>query len=202
MPVNPPGALVIATDGACFPNPGFGGWAWVVSGTHWAAGGVRTATSNQMELRAALEALLAAPAGSDLVIETDSKYVVGIFTQWLPGWKRNGWMTSAKEPVKNKDLILQIERAQAGRAVSWRWVKGHNGHVLNEIADARANAAATAVQNGRAVVTGPDAADQFLSAVVVEDVPEEGISWLVTIIGVLEEHGCADCLSLVQDLDR
>lgn len=108
-----------------------------------------------MELRGVFEALSAIPRDMPLTIETDSLYVIKTFTLWLEGWKRNGWQTSAKKPVANKSAIMQIEQLLSGRDVQWRHVKGHNGHVLNEVCDLRAGDAAAAVQSGRPVDTGP-----------------------------------------------
>lgn len=146
--------LVIAADGSCLGNPGPGGWAWAVSADCWAAGGHPGTTNNLMELRAVFEALNAAPRDRPLVLETDSQYVIGVFTQWLEGWKAGGWRTSGKKPVANQPAILQVESALAGRSVEWRHVKGHSGHALNEVVDLRARAAATAIKNGGQVDEG------------------------------------------------
>lgn len=148
------GPIVIAADGSCLGNPGPGGWAWAVSEECWAAGGHAGTTNNLMELRAVFEALGAVPVGRALTVETDSLYVINVFTQWLPGWKANGWRTSARKPVANKAAILEVDKRLVGRQVEWRHVKGHSGHVLNEVVDLRAHAAATAVQTGKRVDEG------------------------------------------------
>jgi ribonuclease HI len=112
-----------------------------------------------MELRAVFEALRSTPADRAVVIETDSKYVIGCFTEWLPGWKRNGWKTSARKPVANQLALLEIDQLLHERDVTWRHVKGHSGHVLNEVCDLRARAAAVAIRAGKPVDVGPGVAD-------------------------------------------
>jgi ribonuclease HI len=148
--------LVVASDGSCLVNPGGpGGWACATSPEHWLAGGHPSTTNNLMELRGVFEALTAIPADVALTIETDSLYVIKTFTLWLEGWKRNGWQTSAKKPVANRSAIMEIERLLHGRDIQWRHVKGHAGHVLNEVCDLRAGAAAAAIRSGQPVVVGP-----------------------------------------------
>jgi ribonuclease HI len=148
--------LVVASDGSCLVNPGGpGGWACATSPEHWLAGGHPATTNNLMELRGVFELLAAVPADVPLRIETDSLYVIKSFTLWLAGWKRNGWLTAAKKPVANQSAIVQIDRLLTGRDVRWQHVKGHNGHVLNEVCDLRAGAAAAATQRGEPVATGP-----------------------------------------------
>ena len=141
----------VATDGACRGNPGPGGWAAILS-----AGGreklltgaeVHT-TNNRMEMTAALAALRALRAPANVTIETDSRYLLDGMTKWLAGWKRNGWRTAGRAPVKNADLWMALDAAAAPHTISWRWVKGHAGHPLNERADALANAAIDALLNG------------------------------------------------------
>jgi ribonuclease HI len=148
--------LVVATDGSCLVNPGGpGGWACAVSPEQWLAGAHASTTNNLMELRAVYEALAALPPTTPLLIEIDSLYVLKTFTLWLAGWKRNGWKTTARKPVANQAAIVQIERLLDGRDVQWAHVKGHAGHVLNEVCDQRAGAAAAAVRAGRPVEVGP-----------------------------------------------
>jgi ribonuclease HI len=148
--------LVIATDGSCLANPdGPGGWAWAVSPTSWAAGGHPSTTNNKMELRAIYEALAATPASQPLLIESDSQYAIKALTVWLAGWKRNGWRNAARKPVANRAAIEAIDAALQGRDVQWRYVRGHNGHLLNEICDLRAGEAAAAIREGRPVSEGP-----------------------------------------------
>jgi len=147
--------LVVAADGSCLGNPGPGGWAWAVSGKCWAAGGHPQTTNNLMELRAVYEALRATPASLPLIIETDSQYVINIFTEWLEGWLANNWKTSSRKPVANQRAVMEVQGALGERNVIWRHVKGHSGHALNEIVDMRARAAATAVQHGGIPEEGP-----------------------------------------------
>ena len=129
---------VIYTDGACSGNPGPGGWGVLIErgGEQEAlSGGEALTTNNRMELIAAIEALGAMPKGSSVTLYTDSQYVKGGITGWIHGWKRNGWKTSAKKPVKNEDLWRALDAAIADHRVEWRWVKGHAGHPGNERAD-------------------------------------------------------------------
>lgn len=147
---------MVATDGSCLVNPdGPGGWAWATSPDNWRAGGHVATTNNKMELRAVFEALSATPADRPLLIETDSMYVINSLTRWLANWTRNGWLNSAKQPVKNKEAILAVAALLVGRDVQWRHVKGHAGHVLNEVCDLRAGAAAAATRDGTPVDVGP-----------------------------------------------
>ena len=130
--------VVIYTDGACSGNPGPGGWgAILMSGTHRKElnGGEEETTNNRMELTAAIAALEALKRPSDVELWTDSTYVRDGITKWLAGWKRNGWKTAAKKPVKNEDLWRALDAATERHAIQWRWVKGHAGHPENERAD-------------------------------------------------------------------
>lgn len=134
--------VTIHTDGACKGNPGRGGWGAILqSGAHekelW--GGERETTNNRMELTAAIMALEALKRPSDVKLFTDSKYVLQGITEWIGGWKARGWKTADKKPVKNEDLWRRLDAARAAHTVTWRWVKGHSGHPLNERADALAN---------------------------------------------------------------
>jgi ribonuclease HI len=138
----------VATDGACRGNPGPGGWAAILqSGPHEKvlSGAERLTTNNRMELQAALAALEALKAPSGVTIETDSRYLLDGMTKWLPGWKRNGWRTADRKPVKNADIWMALDRAAAPHRIRWVWVKGHAGHPMNERADALANAALDAL---------------------------------------------------------
>jgi len=132
----------IWTDGACKGNPGAGGWgALLVSGEHEKTlhGGEPVTTNNRMELTAPIEALRALTRPCHVVIHTDSQYVMKGMTEWLANWKRRGWMTADKKPVKNADLWQQLDEQVNRHTVSWRWVRGHNGDVNNERADVLAN---------------------------------------------------------------
>lgn len=132
----------IYADGACRGNPGPGGWgAWLISGNHqkelW--GGEPDTTNNRMELTAVIEALTALKRPVSVRVHTDSKYVQQGISSWIHGWKRNGWKTSDKKPVKNADLWQRLDQLAAQHKVEWLWVKGHAGNAGNEKADALAN---------------------------------------------------------------
>ena len=134
--------IQIFTDGACRANPGPGGWGVILrSGSHEKElyGGEQSTTNNRMELRAAIEGLAALKRPSRVTVTTDSQYVRQGITQWIEGWKRNQWRTSAKKPVKNQDLWQLLDELTSRHEVTWEWVKGHSGHPDNELADALAN---------------------------------------------------------------
>ena len=134
--------LRIYTDGACKGNPGPGGWgAYLVFGNHTKeiCGGNSLTTNNQMELQAVSEALNILNKPSELTIITDSQYVKNGVEKWMANWKKNGWKTAAKKPVKNKEYWLNLDKALQRHTVSWEWVKGHAGHPGNEKADDLAN---------------------------------------------------------------
>jgi len=136
--------ITIYTDGACSGNPGPGGWgAWLQSGDHEKElfGGEPETTNNRMELMAAIIALETLNRPSTVKLSTDSVYVRDGITKWLPNWKRNGWKTAAKKPVKNDDLWQRLDIAQAPHSIEWIWIKGHAGHVENERCDELARAA-------------------------------------------------------------
>jgi ribonuclease HI len=132
------GRVVIHTDGACSGNPGPGGWGAILEfgGTlRELKGGEALTTNNRMELMAAISALEALTRPCTVELHTDSQYLRQGITQWLAGWKRNGWRTADKKPVKNQDLWERLEKALAGHTIDWRWIKGHAGHAENERAD-------------------------------------------------------------------
>lgn len=132
----------IYTDGACRGNPGPGGWGVVlIAGSRRKTlhGGERNTTNNRMELTAAIEALGALKGEQRVVLYTDSKYVMEGIRSWLPNWKKRGWKTASKKPVKNKDLWQALDEAAARHEIRWEWVKGHDGNPGNEEADALAN---------------------------------------------------------------
>jgi ribonuclease HI len=134
----------IFTDGACSGNPGPGGWGAILrTGEHEKelSGGESATTNNRMELMAVIRALEALKKPSPATIHTDSRYVMDGATKWLPRWKANGWKTADKKPVKNADLWLALEAAIERHQVKWRWVRGHDGHIENERADALARGA-------------------------------------------------------------
>ncbi len=133
----------IWTDGACSGNPGPGGWGAILKfgeRLKELSGGEAQTTNNRMELTAAIEALeaLKRPCGVDL--HTDSQYLRQGVTSWMHGWKRNGWRTADKKPVKNEDLWRRLDEAAARHEIAWRWVKGHAGEEMNERADELARA--------------------------------------------------------------
>jgi ribonuclease HI len=136
------------TDGACSGNPGPGGWGVVLQAINAGeivkerelSGGAGETTNNQMELMAAISALETLERASSITVVTDSSYVKDGVSAWIHGWKRNGWKTAAKKPVKNVELWQRLDAAQARHNVTWEWVKGHAGHPENERADALARA--------------------------------------------------------------
>ena len=130
------------TDGACSGNPGPGGWGAVLQfGDHERElhGGAADTTNNRMELTAAIEALRVLSEPCRVSLTTDSTYVKDGITQWLANWKRNGWKTAAKKPVKNQDLWQALDHESSRHEIDWCWVKGHSGHPENERADRLAN---------------------------------------------------------------
>ena len=138
---NDSGTVDIFTDGACSGNPGPGGWGAMLRyrGTEREInGGEANTTNNRMEMMAAIQALEALRRPSRVTLYTDSKYLSDGITKWIHGWKRRGWKTAGKKPVKNQDLWQRLDAAIAGHDIEWRWVKGHAGHRENERADALA----------------------------------------------------------------
>lgn len=151
--------ITAAVDGSSLGNPGPAGWAWVISPDCWDAGGWPSGTNNLGELHAVLELLQAtAQAGladEELHILADSQYAINVISKWSPGWKKRGWVKADKKPIKNLELIQEIDRAMQGRKVTFEWVKGHAGHPLNERADDAARSCAEAYRDGREIPTGP-----------------------------------------------
>ena len=136
--------VIVHTDGACSGNPGPGGWGAILTyGEHEKElkGGEPHTTNNRMELMGAIAALEALKKHSTVELHTDSKYVHDGISKWIHGWKRNGWKTADKKPVKNMDLWQRLDAAVQHHEVNWRWVKGHAGHEMNERADRLAVAA-------------------------------------------------------------
>ena len=135
--------LLAWTDGACSGNPGPGGWGVLLRAVNGDVivkertlkGGEAETTNNRMELMAAISALEALTRRSAITITTDSAYVKNGVTGWIHGWKRNGWKTANRKPVKNVDLWQRLDAAQAAHDVTWKWIKGHAGHAENERAD-------------------------------------------------------------------
>ncbi|MEM7711476.1 MAG: ribonuclease HI [Pseudomonadota bacterium] len=149
--------LFAYTDGACSGNPGPGGWGALLIARDGDAvvreralnGGEADTTNNRMELMAAISALEALGRPSALTVVTDSAYVKDGITSWMRGWKRNGWRTAAKKPVKNEDLWRRLDAATARHDVTWEWVKGHAGHPENERADELAREGMAPFKPGR-----------------------------------------------------
>ena len=141
--------IKIYTDGSCLENPGNGGWAAIIIDDNKKTqikGSKKNTTNNQMELLAPIEALKKIPKGSKVEIFTDSKYVKSGITEWIHNWKKNGWKTSARKPVKNADLWQELDELVEQFSIEWTWVKGHSGHRENEIADELANHAMDEIQ--------------------------------------------------------
>lgn len=133
----------IFTDGACSGNPGPGGWGAILRHGETEkelSGGEAHTTNNRMELMAAISALEALKMPCSVVLHTDSQYLKDGITKWIVNWKRNGWKTSSKEPVKNAELWQRLDAALGRHEIHWKWVKGHAGHVENERADELARA--------------------------------------------------------------
>jgi ribonuclease HI len=132
----------IFTDGACRGNPGPGGWGALLrfkDSEKRLKGAVIDTTNNRMELQAAISALADLSHPCKVQLTTDSRYVMDGIQQWLPNWKKRGWKTASKKPVKNVDLWRQLDELASAHEIDWHWVKGHSGHTENELADQLAN---------------------------------------------------------------
>ena len=132
----------IYTDGACRGNPGPGGWGALLkfgSKEKQLYGGESLTTNNRMELRAVIEALSALKRPCNVSITSDSTYVLKGINEWLPNWKKRGWLTSGKKPVKNEDLWKSLDSLKSVHNIEWHWVKGHSWHLENELVDQLAN---------------------------------------------------------------
>ena len=144
--------ITIYTDGACSGNPGIGGWGVVILESNkedtFLNGGSDNTTNNRMELTAAIEALNYFRVRTNITLITDSKYVKDGIQSWIQNWKKNGWKTAGRKPVKNQDLWQQLDELAGARAVEWYWVRGHSGHPGNERADALANHAIDSLVTG------------------------------------------------------
>ena len=149
--------ITAAADGSALGNPGPAGWAWYIDDDHWRAGGWAHGTNNMGELMAVLDLFRSTAhlPDEELHILCDSQYVINSVTKWMPGWKKKGWKKSDGKPVLNLELLKDIDAAIKGRKYRFEWVKGHAGHELNEAADDRARAAATAYQAGQEPDAGP-----------------------------------------------
>jgi ribonuclease HI len=150
------------TDGACSGNPGPGGWGAILQAREGdtvrreraLSGGEALTTNNRMELTAAIAALEALEKPAAITVVTDSAYVKDGVTSWIHGWKRNGWRTADRKPVKNEDLWRRLDAAAARHRVAWAWIRGHAGHAENERADALARAAMAPFKRGGATLPG------------------------------------------------
>jgi ribonuclease HI len=134
--------VIIYTDGACRGNPGVGGWGVILSykgKVKELYGGDKDTTNNRMELMAAIQALEALTKPCAVKLYSDSSYVLKGITEWMPNWKKRGWKTASKQPVKNVDLWQRLDAAIAQHSIEWQWVKGHSGDKGNDRADALAN---------------------------------------------------------------
>jgi ribonuclease HI len=148
--------ITAAADGSSLGNPGPAGWAWYVDDGCWAAGGWPVGTNNMGELMAVLDLLRqTAHVDEPLHVLCDSQYAINVVSKWSKGWKKKGWKKADGKPVLNVDLVKDLDAAMQGRTVTFEWVRGHNGHEMNEAADLRARAAATAYQQHRAPEPGP-----------------------------------------------
>ncbi|MEX5294468.1 RNase H family protein [Kocuria sp. CPCC 205268] len=149
--------ITAAADGSALGNPGPAGWAWYIDDNTWRAGGWPHGTNNMGELKAVLDLLEATAHRPEepLRVLCDSQYVINSITKWMPGWKKKGWKKRDGKPVLNVELMKALDAAMTGRNVHFEWVKGHAGHELNEAADQRARAVATAFQTGRPAPEGP-----------------------------------------------
>jgi len=130
--------VTIFTDGGCHGNPGPGGWAAIIeseAGQREISGGDAATTNNRMELQAAIAALTALDASSSITLHTDSQYLRKGMTEWIHAWKSRGWITAAREPVKNADLWQALDAASKRHTITWKWVRGHTGHAQNERCD-------------------------------------------------------------------
>lgn len=137
-----PTKVEIFTDGACKGNPGPGGWGVLLryqDSEKQLHGGEKLTTNNRMELMAAIQGLAALSRPCTVILTTDSSYVMNGIEKWIVGWKKNGWKTADRKPVKNEDLWKLLDEHVQKHQVEWRWVKGHSGHRENEMADALAN---------------------------------------------------------------
>ncbi len=144
--------IEIFTDGACSGNPGPGGWGAILRSGDTEKelfGGELLTTNNRMEMMAVIEALRALKKPVAAKVHTDSQYVQKGISEWIHGWKRRGWKTAAKEPVKNEDLWRELDRLAAQHEIEWIWVKGHAGHLENERADALARRGVEQARTGR-----------------------------------------------------
>lgn len=166
--------VTIHTDGGCQGNPGIGGWGAVLESKgkrKEISGGEPATTNNRMELRAAIEALNTLNQPCNIVLHTDSEYLRNGITRWLAGWKKNGWRTSTKQPVKNEDLWRALDAAAARHTIHWQWVKGHAGVDGNEHCDQLAGAAMKRIREAFTPAQLEDAMRRFKQPANGSDAP-------------------------------
>ena len=167
MPADPPKRIIIHSDGGCHGNPGPGGWAATLAyGAHTRelSGGEPATTNNRMELRAAIEALNLLNQPCEVEFYTDSEYVKNGLTKWIFGWKKNGWKTKTKQPVKNGDLWRALDTASNQHKINWHWVKGHAGHEGNERCDQLATQAINDIKKTHTAAQLKEALTRFKAA--------------------------------------
>ncbi|WP_067826184.1 ribonuclease H family protein [Nocardia inohanensis] len=182
--------IIVSTDGSCLRNPGGAiGWAWVNHAGGSDSGGASSGTNQIAELRALLEAVRAHPGSEPMLIESDSLYAIKCASEWIHGWKRNGWKTSSGGPVKNLELIQHIDRAIISRSgpVRFRWVRGHVGNYFNEQADQLCGQAA------RAVAADPSLAEPPLEPFdpITEPIPVEPVTEPLPVVAPPEKTTAA-----------
>ncbi len=168
--------VVIHSDGGCQGNPGPGGWAAVLSyrrQTFELSGGTPATTNNRMELQAAIQALTVLREPCEVEFFTDSEYLKNGVSSWMANWKRNGWRTKSKQPVKNEDLWRLLDPLVARHAVTWRWLKGHAGHAGNERCDYLANLEMAKVKKAHTREQLKALLDQFVAGVLPGRTAEE-----------------------------
>ncbi|MEV6068219.1 ribonuclease H [Nocardia sp. NPDC052001] len=177
--------IIVSTDGSCLRNPGGAiGWAWVNHAGGSASGGAASGTNQIAELRALLEAIRAHPSSEPLFIESDSLYAIKCASEWINGWRRNGWKTSSGGPVKNLELIRAIDQAISTRPgpVRFRWVRGHVGNYFNEQADTLCGQAARAIAAG----TLEPAPDVTTDDPITEPIPIDPMTEPIPVISPVE----------------
>ncbi|WTL34777.1 ribonuclease HI [Nocardia sp. NBC_01503] len=182
--------IIVSTDGSCLRNPGGAiGWAWVNHAGGSASGGAPSGTNQIAELRALLEAIRAHPDSEPLLIESDSLYAIKCASEWINGWRRNGWKTSTGGPVKNLELIQQIDQAISTRPgpVRFRWVRGHVGNYFNEQADTLCGQAARAIAAGALEPSPEPTPDEP----VTEPIPLEPATEEIPVISPVESVAAA-----------
>lgn len=174
---------IVYSDGGCDPNPGPGGWGVVIAGPNGDVelrGAEPATTNNRMEVTAAIEALAWFDEGAEIEMRCDSKYVVDAMTSWIRSWKRNGWRTASKEPVKNEDLFRRLDALASNRRVKWTWVRGHSGDPRNERADRLVHEARKDLRAGKTRTVAAPPPSQKQPATVSLSVPVDLVQALAS----------------------